>query len=208
MTGIATDIGNILGQACRKDNHAEVWRLYVHVPILASYCFGGFLGEGAYYLLREHSLLIPCIFTGATAAIYLSLPFIQTAAETFKGREKRIRADFVPGRGSTLEIRMVGDPRQVGGGIITVADPAKKLPGLNGVSDLEIREFFGDVNDSFEELDLEQAKKRSVVGVGNVVAGADVREVQQVQKSAKTYVGVSADEGSSEVLTTGGASEK
>ncbi|KAI8616172.1 hypothetical protein BC830DRAFT_1055392, partial [Chytriomyces sp. MP71] len=79
MTGIATDIGNILGQACRKDNHAEVWRLYVHVPILLSYTGGGFLGQLAYYFLREQSLLIPCIFTGVTAVIYLSLPFFASA---------------------------------------------------------------------------------------------------------------------------------
>ena len=34
MTGICTDIANILGQACRLDTQAETWRLKVHVPLL------------------------------------------------------------------------------------------------------------------------------------------------------------------------------
>ncbi|KAJ1339763.1 hypothetical protein BSLG_005669 [Batrachochytrium salamandrivorans] len=42
MTGIATDVGNILGQACRSDTKAELWRLKVHVPILF-----GFIADAA-----------------------------------------------------------------------------------------------------------------------------------------------------------------
>ncbi|KAJ3098787.1 hypothetical protein HK100_005019 [Physocladia obscura] len=180
MTGIATDIGNILGQACRQNNHAELWRLYVHVPLIISYCFGGILGEISYTLMKENSLLIPCLFTGLTAAAYLSLPFIKIASETFKTRENaaksRSQQNLVAGRKSVIEVRMVGDPRRVGGGVI-VAD-AQNVPGLKNINnDLEIREFFGD---SFEEIGV------SALESGDVVAKNTIQEVSQnIEKSGK-----------------------
>ncbi|KAI9338256.1 hypothetical protein BDR26DRAFT_821478 [Obelidium mucronatum] len=195
MTGIATDIGNILGQACRQDSNAEVWRLYVHVPILISYCFGGVLGQIAYYFLKEESLLVPCFFTGITAGIYLSLPFIQTATQHYLHREMLQKKG--PTRRSTLEIRMVGDPRQVGGVILT---DAKSVPGLNHAnSDMEIREFFGDVNDSFDELDVETGKAKDAKG--KEMTKAIVVEKSNTLGGGK-YVGVLQDEGSTEVLTS------
>ena len=81
MTGIVTDIGNILGQACRKDTHAELWRLKVHVPLLFGFLFGGFIGELGWLWLGEGSLLIPCFFTGGVAVLYLSLPWVKEAAK-------------------------------------------------------------------------------------------------------------------------------
>ncbi|KAJ3029148.1 UNVERIFIED_CONTAM: hypothetical protein HDU68_012917 [Siphonaria sp. JEL0065] len=198
MTGIATDIGNILGQACRADSHAEVWRLYVHVPIMISYCFGGILGQLAYVFLKENSLLIPCFFTGLTALTYLSLPFIQAASHNFLHRENLIKKDAT--RRSTMEIRVFGDPRQVGGVILT--NP-QNVPGLKELTrtgsqggDAEIREFFGDVNDSFDELDMESGKSKS---------GGTGKKQEMVEKSSGgggKYVGVYQDEGSTEVLVS------
>ena len=64
MTGLCTDIGNIVGQACRKNSTAEVWRLKVHVPLLLGYCFGGLLGQAGFMLFKENALLFPCFFSG------------------------------------------------------------------------------------------------------------------------------------------------
>ncbi|EGF76725.1 hypothetical protein BATDEDRAFT_28338 [Batrachochytrium dendrobatidis JAM81] len=84
MTGIATDVGNILGQACRSDTKAELWRLKVHVPILFGFIAGGMCGQIAWLSIHEYALLVPCIFTGGVAALYLTLPFIKDAAEQIK----------------------------------------------------------------------------------------------------------------------------
>ncbi|KAJ3058745.1 hypothetical protein HDU98_005182 [Podochytrium sp. JEL0797] len=203
MTGIATDIGNILGQACRRDNHAEIWRLYVHVPILISYTVGGIIGQISYYFFREHALLIPCCATGITAITYLSLPFIQAASGAFQQKEKLAKINN-KARRSTMEIRMLGDPRQVGGVILT---DAQSLPGLKGAtSDLEIREFFGDVNDSFEELDVENGKSKRAGG------GASGKEMEVQKSNAGAFVvagasttvpGVFREDESTEVLISG-----
>ncbi|RKO85889.1 hypothetical protein BDK51DRAFT_52570 [Blyttiomyces helicus] len=83
MTGICADIGNILGQTCRRDTKAETWRLRVHVPLLAAYLFGGILGQAAYLGMQENSLLFPCLLTGGMAIAYLSLPSFGTSSEAF-----------------------------------------------------------------------------------------------------------------------------
>jgi uncharacterized membrane protein YoaK (UPF0700 family) len=80
MTGIVTDIGNILGQACRNDTKAELWRLRVHIPLLGGFFFGGILGQLMWNIFREKSLLLPCFSIGIVAAVYLSLPWVKEAA--------------------------------------------------------------------------------------------------------------------------------
>ncbi|KAJ3191877.1 hypothetical protein HK101_007327 [Irineochytrium annulatum] len=105
MTGICTDIGNILGQACRTDSNAELWRLKVHIPILFSFCIGGAFGEVCYQGMGEHSLLIPCIFTGLVAVTYLSLPFINMAQVSL-AEATRLNKGSKP----TVEVRYLGDP--------------------------------------------------------------------------------------------------
>ncbi|KAJ3071802.1 hypothetical protein HDU98_004770 [Podochytrium sp. JEL0797] len=200
MTGIATDIGNILGQACRRDNHAEIWRLYVHVPILASYTIGGVIGQISYFYFKEHALLIPCCATGITAIAYLSLPFIQAASGALQQKEKL--ANLNKARCSAIEIRMVGDPRQVGG--IILAD-AQNLPGLKGAnSDMEIREFFGDVNDSFQDLDnAENGKSKRADKIDDVpVKETGGQKNVGVGIQATGYVGGLQEGGSSEDLAS------
>ncbi|KAJ3228227.1 hypothetical protein HK099_005237 [Clydaea vesicula] len=128
MTGIVTDIGNILGQACRTDTNAELWRLKVHVPLLLSYIFGGLLGQAAYLGLHENSLLLPCFFTGAIGMVYLFLPFMNQATEILKESTKQMRLDgFRP----IVEVRAIGDPRKV--------DKFQSVVGKD--VDLEIKNF-------------------------------------------------------------------
>jgi hypothetical protein len=84
MTGLLTDIGNILGQSCRPDSKAELWRLRIHVPIFSSFLIGGFFGYVMWILTREYSLLVPVFFTGGVSVLYLSLPFIKEASKALK----------------------------------------------------------------------------------------------------------------------------
>jgi len=106
MTGICTDIGNILGQACRTDTNAELWRLKVHIPILFSYMMGGVLGQLGYMVFRENALLVPCFFVGFLGIVYLSLPFIQQAKVVLK-------ETMILERKSSVVVRHIGDPRYV-----------------------------------------------------------------------------------------------
>ncbi|KAI9145170.1 hypothetical protein BKA69DRAFT_1049725 [Paraphysoderma sedebokerense] len=48
MTGICTDIGLILGQACSKRGTADTWKLKVFVPLFFGYVGGGILGQVSY----------------------------------------------------------------------------------------------------------------------------------------------------------------
>ncbi|KAJ8329950.1 hypothetical protein O5D80_001881 [Batrachochytrium dendrobatidis] len=41
-------------------------------------------GQIAWLSIHEYALLVPCIFTGGVAALYLTLPFIKDAAEQIK----------------------------------------------------------------------------------------------------------------------------
>ncbi|KAI8853245.1 hypothetical protein BC829DRAFT_383177 [Chytridium lagenaria] len=91
MTGICTDIGNILGQACRLDSKAELWRLKVHVPILVGFMVGGLLGQVSYGSLHMQSMWVPCILTGGIGVAYLSTPFIQKAAKLIEVGEFGVR---------------------------------------------------------------------------------------------------------------------
>ncbi|ORY48517.1 DUF1275-domain-containing protein [Rhizoclosmatium globosum] len=196
MTGIATDIGNILGQACRQDSHAEVWRLYVHVPIMISYMVGGVFGQLAYYFLHEQSLLFPCFLTGITAVTYLSLPFIQAATQAHQEKQNILKEQ---GRKhSNMEIRLVGDPRKVGGGLI-LTDKQTVLKGTS--NDLEIREFFGDVNNSLDELDMERGKGKPKATQGDTMIEKEEKANQFTSVGGVKYTGVYQEEGSTEVLT-------
>ncbi|KAJ3378115.1 hypothetical protein HDU84_007916 [Entophlyctis sp. JEL0112] len=196
MTGIATDIGNILGQSCRKENNAEVWRLYVHVPILISYCIGGIFGQIAYTLMKEHSLLVPSCFTGLTAIAYFTLPYIQAAKSQLqstkaKKNAKRVsKVDNSVGRNSALEVRMIGDPRTVGGVIVT---ESHAVPGLaRAANDLEIREFFGDVNDSLDDVGLAEgggdSRQRTASQIKQDCGAAKITRVHQEEGSAELLI--------------------
>ncbi|TPX30384.1 hypothetical protein SmJEL517_g06036 [Synchytrium microbalum] len=146
MTGIITDIGNILGQACRMDTNAEVWRLKVHIPLLFSYLVGGIFGQLAYSALKEHSLLIPCIFTGLIGSTYLCLPWVNEAAKILK--EATIHTQ---GQMPAVEVRVIGDPR---GG-----DKFAKVSGRN--VDIEIREFLHDIDSDDEHDEADSVSLKS-----------------------------------------------
>ncbi|KAJ3356176.1 hypothetical protein HDU83_001755 [Entophlyctis luteolus] len=198
MTGIATDIGNILGQSCRKEHNAEVWRLYVHVPILISYCIGGIFGQIAYSLMKEHSLLVPSCFTGLTAIAYFTLPYIQAAKSQLQNAKSKRSAIHVSkvdnnaGRNSSLEVRMIGDPRMVGGVIIT---ESQVVPGLaRAANDLEIREFFGDVNDSpdndsFADRGNSPQRISSAQNQHGNIGAAKITRVHQEEGSTELLIG-------------------
>jgi uncharacterized membrane protein YoaK (UPF0700 family) len=134
MTGLATDIGNILGQYCRTDANAEIWRLKVHVPILFSYIFGGVFGQLAYILIKENSFLFPCVFTGGIGAVYLSLPMVQKAAQIIQ--ESNL---LNQGAKPMMEVRVIGDPTKVA---------VDRYASINGKDvDLEIQNFFSEIGD-------------------------------------------------------------
>ncbi|EGF81386.1 hypothetical protein BATDEDRAFT_23779 [Batrachochytrium dendrobatidis JAM81] len=145
MTGIATDVGNILGQACRSDTKAELWRLKVHVPILFGFIAGGMCGQIAWLSIHEYSLLVPCIFTGGVAALYLTLPFIKDAAEQIK--------HALPHELHFMD-NYEGDPRKYQEyhkeQLLKQVDHYAKITGKN--VDDEIRRFLNDMvgNDEIE----------------------------------------------------------
>ncbi|KAJ3318368.1 hypothetical protein HDV06_000548 [Boothiomyces sp. JEL0866] len=89
MTGLVTDIGNILGQSCRSDSKAELWRLKIHVPIFIGFLVGGFFGNLGWLWFRECALFVPVIFTGGASFVYFSLPFVKDAA-------KKLQDDVLP----------------------------------------------------------------------------------------------------------------
>jgi hypothetical protein len=74
LTGLVTDIGNICGQACRKNSNAETWRLKIHIPIFFGFLFGGFCGSVSWIVLHEYSMLLPAMLTGISSLLYFSLP--------------------------------------------------------------------------------------------------------------------------------------
>lgn len=109
MTGICTDIANTLGQYCRKDSNAELWRLKVLVPILLGYCVGGIFGQAAFLGMKENALLLPCFFVGSIGVVYLSLPFVRKAEVLINATDENKK-----GRVEVVEVRRIGDPRTVG----------------------------------------------------------------------------------------------
>ncbi|KAJ3299210.1 hypothetical protein HK104_009743 [Borealophlyctis nickersoniae] len=132
MTGIITDIGNIIGQACRRDSKAETWRLKVHIPLLLSYLVGGMFGQASYLVIKENSLLLPCFFTGGVACVYLMLPMVKQAAEMVKAA-----AEATLGAQPAVEVRFVGDPR--------TNDVFQKIQGRD--VDIDIKNFLSDMDD-------------------------------------------------------------
>ena len=133
MTGICTDIGNILGQACRKDTKAELWRLKVHLPLFFSFLFGSVIGQYAYMGMKENAMLLPCFFSGTIGCIYLGLPVLRQAQDKFKEISK-----LLPGQEAAVEIRRVGDPTKPKGDI---------FGDLNGKDvDREIDQLMLDMN--------------------------------------------------------------
>lgn len=94
MTGIITDIGNIIGQACRTDTtNTDLWRLKVMIPLLFGYLLGGIGGQVCYTFMKDDSMLFPCIFTGTVGCVYLLLPSAKEASEVLKSGLRK----FIPG---------------------------------------------------------------------------------------------------------------
>ncbi|TPX66620.1 hypothetical protein SpCBS45565_g04324 [Spizellomyces sp. 'palustris'] len=174
MTGICTDIGNILGQACRLDTKAELWRLKVHVPLLISYLIGGIFGQLSYSFLHEKSLLLPCFFTGGVACVYLSLPFVKEATVVLQ--ETAAQMGLV-GAHPAVEVRIVGDPSK--------HDVFAKLTGRN--VDLDIKNFLADIDDD-EETGNAGSAKRASVGAGESVKVASLgrQEMEKVGAGARS----------------------
>ncbi|KAI8816458.1 uncharacterized protein EV422DRAFT_551654 [Fimicolochytrium jonesii] len=172
MTGILTDIGNILGQACRADTTAELWRLKVHVPLLASYFFGGLMGQVSYNIMHEKSLLLPCFFTGGIACVYLTMPMVKEATVVL---QETVAHMGLLGAQPAVEVRMVGDPRE--------HDVYAKVQGRN--VDVDIRNFLADIEEDEEggkgggrkmsqqkPLEMADARKRSLsLATSQLVAG-------------------------------------
>ncbi|KAJ3055526.1 hypothetical protein HK097_010213 [Rhizophlyctis rosea] len=172
MSGIITDIGNICGQACRKDTKAETWRLRVHIPLLLSYTLGGLFGQLFYLWFKENSLLVPCFFTGFVAATYLYLPMVKEAAEVIKqGVEQTIGMGHHP----AVEVRVLGDPRK--------SDLFAKLQGKD--VDLDIKNFLTDLEDDAEtgRLSRQGSRKGSVGGKGK--EAVEMREISASARDGK-----------------------
>lgn len=193
MTGICTDIGNILGQACRTDSNAETWRLKVHVPILISYIIGGIFGQIFYSFMREASMIIPCLFTGGIAAIYLSLPFVKNAAEVLAKQ-----TEFGRGMGQpVVEVRYIGDPRH---SLSLSAAGADKFALLSGRDlDFEIQEFSAEMD---FDMDTEILK-----GKLNSPVGASPTEVKRNQDAQSSVVKTTAFGGQYKNVSVGGSTE-
>lgn len=154
MTGICTDIGNILGQACRKDSKAELWKLKVFVPILLSFMFGGFLGQACYLLMHENAILLPCFFTGGMGVLYLSLPFVKRAGKTLAEITAFEKANGV-------ELTTKGDPSKV------KPDYFQAILGKD--VDLEVKNFMAELDQPTvkvvdqEKPDLAESRKTSFI---------------------------------------------
>lgn len=163
MTGICTDIGNILGQACRVDTKAELWRLKVHVPLLFSYLIGGMLGQLSYLYLHENSLLLPCFFTGGVACVYLTMPIVKEATVVL---QETVAHMGLIGAEPAVEVRLIGDPRK--------HDVYAKLQGRD--VDVDIKNFLADIDED-EEMGTGKRDGRSVESVKVAMVGSEEMEM-------------------------------
>ncbi|KAJ3163604.1 hypothetical protein HDU86_000187 [Geranomyces michiganensis] len=192
MTGIITDIGNILGQACRADTRAELWRLKVHVPLLISYLLGGIFGQLSYRILVEKSLLLPCFFTGGIAAVYLSLPMVKEATVVLQ--ETAVQMGLI-GAQPAVEVRLIGDPRQ--------HDVYSKIQGRD--VDVDIKNFLADMEDD------DEPKKMTDIGslTQSVKAAAmddQARDVEAGRPQRRSISMANANMGGSFKASAGGGS--
>eukprot|EP00128_Syssomonas_multiformis_P010129 Colp12_sorted_trinity150504_noHs@28500 len=76
MTGIATDIGNILALYIRTRHTHDLWKLKVFIPLLCGYFIGGLLGTAIYQSLGIYCLVIPAsasLFGGAGYSIFRTI---------------------------------------------------------------------------------------------------------------------------------------
>ena len=97
MTGIVTDIGNILGIYCRKDaTNADMWRLKVLIPLLVGYILGALAGQFIYRHLDDNAMLFPCIFVGSLGSTYLLLPVVAEAKKLIKSGILPQLGDHIP----------------------------------------------------------------------------------------------------------------
>ncbi|KAI8901826.1 hypothetical protein BC833DRAFT_576259 [Globomyces pollinis-pini] len=153
MTGLVTDIGNIIGQACRTDSKAELWRLKVHIPIFCGFLFGGFCGELGWIYLREYSLLVPCFFTGGVGVLYLSLPFIKEATHKLKEATSMSNLANI---GANLGIPGIEKPEKYRGPV----NPA--LDGYKTKLDDDMKHFLADIgDDQAEVVEMQPAVQKS-----------------------------------------------
>ncbi|KAJ3009213.1 hypothetical protein HKX48_008096 [Thoreauomyces humboldtii] len=191
MTGIITDIGNILGQACRADTQAELWRLKVHCPLLVCYFLGGILGQLAYLGMSERSLLLPCLFTGGIAAVYLSLPMVKEATVVLQ--ETALQMGLI-GPHPPVEVRLIGDPR-------SVHDVYSKLQGRD--VDVDIKNFLADMDED-DGGERGGRRKSSRAGATPVIATANVDTVKVARlDEGKEDDGTSGEQGARSPSTLG-----
>ncbi|KAI9365965.1 hypothetical protein DFJ73DRAFT_806450 [Zopfochytrium polystomum] len=181
MTGIATDIGNILGQACRIDSHAELWRLRVHVPILIGFIFGGMLGQWSYLGMKENALLLPTFFIGGVGCAYLSLPYIQLAAET-------LRKAGDSNNGPKVEVRVVGDPRKVKLDSTSLqAAVSNHFARIEGRDvDLEIKQFYAEVDGSNDGISGRFSISGESKAAHGIIAGESTEEMLVVSSNNRS----------------------
>lgn len=172
MSGIITDIGNICGQACRRDTKAETWRLKVHIPLLLSYTVGGLFGQLFYLWFKENSLLVPCFFTGCVACVYLYLPWVKEAAEILK---QGVETTIGIGQHPAVEVRFVGDPRK--------NDLYSKLQGRD--VDVDIKNFLQDLEDEGVEGGTAGSRKNSM-GKGKDVEMTELGAEREGERRGST----------------------
>jgi len=94
MTGIITDIGNLLGQGigklCFKQNTTpEFWRLKIHIPLLLNFFLGGILGEIAYDIYQIEALLAPAVLIASLALLYILSPVVKIAEDVLTETAKK-----------------------------------------------------------------------------------------------------------------------
>ncbi|KAJ3107776.1 hypothetical protein HDU96_007781 [Phlyctochytrium bullatum] len=181
MTGICTDIGNILGQACRTDSNAELWRLKVHVPILISFMFGGILGQLCYAGLHIQSMWLPCVLSGTIGGVYLSLPYIRKATDAVKDMAA-IRKALGPDA-PRVEVRFLGDPRKNGGRGQAMYGPDGSIvvdrfaAVANRDMDAEIKQFYDEIDgEAGGAPTMKQLSRTDIKGFNNVrysIGGGD-----------------------------------
>jgi hypothetical protein len=72
MTGIATDIGNIIAHKLRFGSEAnDFWKIKVFLPLMLGYGLGGFLGLEMWENIGPDTMLLPAIFTAFLSICYM-----------------------------------------------------------------------------------------------------------------------------------------
>jgi uncharacterized membrane protein YoaK (UPF0700 family) len=97
VTGIATDIGLVVGYSIRNyfldKPFVDRWKLLIFVPIWTCFFIGGIAGGFVWMALRYKSLLIPAATTGASGLIYLILYYRVGHAYSLKEKQNEMPAE-------------------------------------------------------------------------------------------------------------------